>query len=510
MDYLMGIDLGSTSLKAIVYDLDGNAVAQGSRPMEKHVPDDHPEWTVWLPEHIWNDTAAAIAEATAALDNPADIKGVAVTGMGMDGVPMDADGNWLYPFISWHDTRTEPQLKWWKEHVGIEKYAINGNPVWPINSALRMLWMQEHEPAIMEKTRTWLLIEDFLNYMLCGARTTDFSMASCTMFLDQNTRAWSEEIIAASGINGDILPEPRQSGTQIGAVTEEAAAATGLAAGTPVILGGHDLLCGTLPVGAFEPGAALDVTGTWECIIFSKKEPVMNDALRDMGMTVQASVARDRHAIWGAAPAAEMLEWFRKEFGAAAKQRAAAAGGEEWDYLLAAAAAAEPGAGGVFFLPHMSASACPVQDEKSRGAFVGLGTRAGFNEMLRAVIEGLNYQFLDIVNAAESSLETSVDKVIAVGGGTKSALGMQNKADIINRPIEVPGIEEATPLGAAILAGIGVGLYDSEQEAFKRVYREGTTYEPDPDRAAKFKERFAIYKDLYPALKPVNHRIAGL
>ena len=161
MDYLMGIDLGSTSLKAIVYDLDGNMVAQGSRPTEKHNPEDHPEWTVWLPENIWGNAAEAVREAVSQLDNPSDIKGVAVTGMGMDGVPMDADGNWLYPFISWHDNRTEPQLEWWKENVGLDKYSINGNPGWAMNSALRMLWVKEHEPEILAKTHKWLLIEDF-------------------------------------------------------------------------------------------------------------------------------------------------------------------------------------------------------------------------------------------------------------------------------------------------------------------------------------------------------------
>ncbi len=136
MDYLMGIDLGSTSLKAIVYDPDGNQVAVGSRRTQRFHPEsEHPEWTVWRPEQIWGDTAAAVQDAVAQLDQPT-VRAVAVTGMGMDGLPVDAEGKWLYPFISWHDPRTGPQLQWWKDNIGVERqFAIGGNPLWPINSA---------------------------------------------------------------------------------------------------------------------------------------------------------------------------------------------------------------------------------------------------------------------------------------------------------------------------------------------------------------------------------------
>lgn len=160
MDYLMGIDLGSTSLKAVVYDKAGRAVASGSRPTERFNPwPEHPEWTVWQPEQIWSGTAEAIKEAVAKLDAPSAIRGVAVTGMGMDGVPIDADGKWLYPFISWLDPRTAGQHKWWLEHVGADRtFSIGGNPVWAINSALRIRWMMENEPQIIARADKWLLI----------------------------------------------------------------------------------------------------------------------------------------------------------------------------------------------------------------------------------------------------------------------------------------------------------------------------------------------------------------
>ena len=504
----MGIDLGSTSLKAVVYDLAGNAVAQGSAPTERFHPDpNHPEWTVWEPEQIWNGTAAAIREAVAAFDDPRCIRAVAVTGMGMDGLPVDEEGRWLYPFISWLDPRTLPQLEWWRRHVGVEKtFSIGGNPVWAINSALRILWMAEHEPEVLRRAAKWLLIEDFLNFMLCGRQVTDYSMASCTMLFDQRRLEWSEEMLALAGIDGRLLCDVQPSGTPIGEVHEQAAQATGLAAGTPVVLGGQDHLCGTLPVGAFRPGLVLGVSGTWESVITSTERPVLDDALRRAGMTVQAHVARGRHTIWAGNVAGEMIEWHRRVT-AADGGDGADGGGGGWERLVAEASASPPGAQGVMFLPHMATASSPVVDPKSLGVFVGLSTRATRGDLLRAVIEGLNYQFLDVVTSMEEALGTPFERCITVGGATRNALWMQNKADVLGRPVEVPGVEEASPLGAAILAGIGLGLYADEEDAFQRVGRPGTIYTPDPERAARYRKWFTIYRDLYPATADINHRL---
>ena len=509
MDYLMGIDLGSTSLKAIVYDLDGKVVASGSRPTERHNPDaEHPEWTVWLPEQIWGDTAAAIGDAVGQIDDPKQIRAVAVTGMGMDGVPIDGDGKWLYPFISWHDTRTTPQLKWWQENIGADKsFPISGNPVWAMNSAMRILWMAEHEGDILARTDKWLLIEDFLNFMLCGRRATDYSMASCTLLFDQNKLSWSDELLELSGIDGRLMPEALPSGTPLGEVTDAASKATGLPAGTPVVLGGHDHLCGTLPVGAFEQGIVLDVTGTWECIEFAVTQPVMTPDALKMGITVQAHVAPGLYSAWGGAPAGEMLEWYRKQFGFEAAQKAETEGGADWDYLMAEAAASPPGAQGAMFLPHMSAAAVPVADDRSLGAFVGLSSRSTRGDMIRAIIEGLDYQFLDIVNAVESALDMRIEKFVAVGGALRNEFWMQNKADVVGRPLEAPDVEEASPLGAAILAGIGAGLYADVQDGCRRVYQPGKVYEPNADVAKVYAESFKIYRDLYPAVSPVSHQL---
>ena len=236
----------------------------------------------------------------------------------------------------------------------------------------------------------------------------------------------------------------------------------------------------------------LDVTGTWETVMTATERPVLKDELRRAGMTVQAHVARGMHAVWGGNVAGEMLEWYRRELATPATAADPSTGEADWPELMAEAAASPAGARGVMFLPHMSAAACPVVDPRSLGAFVGLGRRATRGDMLRAIDRrarlpvprhrdgrGVGARWL-------SSIE-----FVAVGGATRNSFWMQNKADVVGRPIEVPDVEEATPLGAAILAGIGVGLYRDEEDALQRVYRPGKTYEPDRKRSAQYAEWFA-------------------
>ena len=506
MDCLIGIDLGSTNLKAIAYDCEGRALAKASRPNQRINPyPERPEWAIWRPELVWGGVAECLREVVAQLGDPNSVRALAVTGMGMDGLPIAKDGRWLYPLISWHCPRTEPQYRWWIEHIGAERqFALGGNQVWVFNTALRLLWMREHEPAILDQAEKWLLIEDFVNFMLCGRHATDYSMASTTLLFDQRKRCWSDELLAASGIDRRLLCDPMPSGTVLGEVHRQAAEATGLAAGTPVVLGGHDYLCGMLPTGAFRPGIVLDVTGTWGMAAAALEAPVLTEPVRQMGIVVQSHVARHAWGAMGATVAADMLEWFRREFGFEEKHRAGAEGGVDWDYLIEAVQAAPPGAHGVFFLPHMSGSHCPVVDPQSMGAFVGLRNIATKGDLLRAMIEGLDYQFLQVLRGFESSLGVRPEKIVAIGGMVNNRFWVQNKADVVGKPIEVPEIDEAVPLGAAILAGIGVGLYRDEADALGRVWRPGRTYEPDPALVEKYAAWFPAYERLYPTLRPLH------
>jgi xylulokinase len=313
-------------------------------------------------------------------------------------------------------------------------------------------------------------------------------------------------MLERAGIERRLLCDVQPSGTVLGEVSDKAARATGLAPGTTVVLGGHDHLCGALPVGAFREGVVLDVTGTWETVMTATDGPMLKDELRQAGMTVQAHVARGKYTVWGGNVAGEMLEWYRREL-AARDGEPGTSTKADWQALMAEASNSPPGAHGVMFLPHMSGAACPMVDPQSLGAFAGLGVRTTRGDMLRAMIEGLDYQFLDILSAMQLALDSALDQIIAVGGATRNAFWMQNKADVVGRPVSVPAVEEATPLGAAILAGIAVGLYQDEEDAFERVYRPGTTYEPDATRSDLYAQWYPTYRELYPAVSSVSHRL---
>lgn len=512
MDYLLGVDIGSTSLKAVIYDLHGNVISKSACPTEKYSPyTNHPDWVIWKPDQIWNGIASSIEKAVSEIDNPKAIKAVAVTGMGMDGVPVDHRGDCLYPFISWHDPRTEPQLRWWMENIGIERqFEIGGNTLFRFNTALRLLWMAEHEPQILKKTHKWLLIEDFINYNLCGVYATDFSMASTTLLFDQKSKSWSKTLLEKSGIDEDLLCDPLPSGTLLGNVHKNAAAKTGLAEGTPVVLGGHDYLCSALPVGAFKPDVLLNITGTWEAIVSSKSIPMLTSHVQKTGMSVQSHVAKNMYATSGYCVAAGMLEWYRKEFGFKAQLAAEEKGGQDWDFLMAEALASPLGANGILFLPHMHGAGCPIMDSRSMGAFLGLKGTPTQGDFVRAMIEGVNFQLLHMISSMEDCLEEKVNDLITVGGGTSNQFWMQNKADVFGKSISVPQVDEATALGAAILAGIGVGMYKDEQDALKYVQKPVKTYQPNEENHQKYQTLFKLYKQLYEVLKPINEQIHSL
>jgi xylulokinase len=209
----------------------------------------------------------------------------------------------------------------------------------------------------------------------------------------------------------------------------------------------------------------------------------------------------------GSSVAGEMLEWFRREYGFEAAQKAQAEGGVDWDFLLQTAAASPPGANGVMFLPHLSGTHFPIVDPNSMGAFIGLRSATTKGDMLRAVIEGLSYQYRQILDGLEQGFGQRADKLVAVGGSTRNSFVMQNKADIAGKPIECPELEEATPLGAAILAGIGIGLYKDEQDAFEHVRKPSRVYEPNPSVFASYAGRYRVFEQLYPGLRDLNRQL---
>jgi xylulokinase len=512
MAYLMGIDIGSTSIKAVIYDYQGKMISKGIRPtVLSHLDEDHPSWAVWEPDKIWNAISYAVKQALSNIKDNSLVKAVAVTGFGMDGLPLDKNGKELFPLISWHCPRTKPQADKFSELVGAKEiFSETGKQVMIIDSIYRMIWMKENHPEILKKTDKWLLIEDYINFKLCGEKATDYSMASCTSVFKQNTHTWADKLIKEADIPLDIFPKPQQSGTPLGNITNQASDSTGLSCDTMVVLGGHDYICASLAVGAVSKDVVMDVTGTWEMVVQPSEELILTDEVFSSGYYIESHVAKNRYCFVGSTVSADMLEWFKTNYAYEELKAEKEKGINVWQSLMDKAKASPPGANGCFFLPHFSGAGAPHHDSNSLGGFIGLSNIVSKPDMIRAMIEGLNYQFRDMIESLETALLNKTEKIIAVGGGTNNKFWMQNKADITGKVIEVPDVYEATPLGAALLAGIGIGIYNDENDAIRGTYRSGITYKPDLKLTKKYDEYFnEIYKKLYRSLIDVNKEIVN-
>ena len=509
MDLLLGLDIGSTSIKANIYDLKGRLVSGGSSPTILSHPDkDHPNWAIWDPDEIWSAVKDSISSALKNIDVKEDVKAISVTGFGMDGVPIDKKGKWLYPFISWHCPRTEKQSQDWSKKVGPEAiFSISGKQVMPIDTVYRILWIKENYPEILDKTYKWLLIEDFINYKLCGAIATDYSMASSTSLLDQKKRTWSSELVKKAYFESSILPPVFPSGTILGNVLPKISEETGLPETARVVLGGHDYHCGALAVGAFVPEVVMDINGTWEMVLQSTDKPKLETKVFKNGINVESHAAKDMYNIVAYSVSGAMYEWLNKTICFEERLEAQKNNVSSWEIIKKKAMNAPVGSNGVFFAPYFFGAGSPFVDNRALGAFVGLTNDSNKGNFIRSVVEGLNYQFRDMLEAFEDATDSSAEKIVAAGGATKNEFWMQNKADIAGKPIEVPAVEEATPLGAALISGIGIGIYKNEEEAYKETYRVGSVYEPDGKNKKLYDEYYQIFKRLYFDLNEINNSI---
>jgi len=506
MDLLLGLDIGSTNIKANFYDVKGQLVSGGSKPtLLSHPDEDHPNWSIWDPDIIWGAVKDSISSALEKLDLKGDIRSVSVTGFGMDGVPIDKSGNWLYPFISWHCPRTEKQCLQWSKEVGTDViFSISGKQVMHIDTVYRILWMKENHPEIIDNTYKWLLIEDYINYLLCSEIATDYSMASCTSLFDQKNKEWSSELIDKAGFNPDILPGAFPSGTVLGNVTHQASQQTGLPETTRVVLGGHDYHCAALALGAFTPEVVMSINGTWEMILQTSNQPKLEKKVFENGINVESHIAKDKYDIVAYAVSGLMYEWLKKTVCTEEQLEGEKNNISVWKILEEKAVSAPIGSKGVFFAPYFMGAGSPHVDNRAMGAFVGLTDESDKASLIRSVIEALNYQFREMLAAFKDATGSSAEKIVAAGGVTKNKFWMQNKADITGKLIEVPAVEEATPLGAALISGIGTGVYRNEAEAYEQTYHTGTTYEPDPGNVASYNEYYEIYKKMYFDLKGLN------
>jgi xylulokinase len=499
---LIGLDIGTTSIKATAFTPTGAPVATATVSTPAHHP--APGRAYHLAGELWASASAVLRDVTAQIDSPERIAGVAVASMSEAGVLLDRDGAPLCEIIAWFDRRTVPQMDRVAALLGNERIAaITGLLPQPIYSLLKLLWLREHEPTTFARAKRWLHIADYIAFRLCGVPATDFSLASRTMAFDISARGWSEEILEAVGIPDGLFAPAIRSGAGLGPVAASAASETGLPSGCTVSTGGHDHTCGAFAAGATLHGAMLDSLGTAEALFMALDAPVADPSFVLAGYAQGAHVAPGMYYASGSVfSSGGSVRWLHDIVGA----------GVDLAALLAEAAATPAGSNGAMFLPHLWLGDAPHADNRSRGAFVGLSGAVTRGAITRAVIEGIAFEsragFEPMLHQAG---RVGYPEIAVIGGGARNQLLLRIKASVLNTPLKVLEISEATSLGAAMLAGIGAGIYDDAADALRQVHLASTTVEPDPRLAERYDR---LYRDafvkLYDATKEINHTLYAL
>jgi xylulokinase len=498
---LVGLDVGTTSIKALIFTPSGKVVAQAHQHTPTYVP--QPGWAYYGPEELWQIAAAVLREATSQIEDAGRVQSIAVASMGEAGVPLDAHDQPTYSVIAWYDSRSQPQAAWLEQVIGKDVlYATTGLPLQPAFSLCKLLWLKQNQPEAYGRTVRWLHMADYMAYRLCGVPATDYSLASRTLALDLKGRRWSEAILQTAGIDPKLLAPLCDSGTRLGTVTQEAAQATGLPASAWVASGGHDHVCGALALGVSEPGSMLNSLGTAEVFFVPLEKPLSDPKVGRQGYAQGVHVAARRYYMKSALnTSGACVEWFREHF----------AGGAGYETLVAEAQAVPPGSLGVTFLPHLHSASPPYEDDFGRGAFIGLSTDVRRGTLFRAILEGLAYDSRRTLEGMLAYPGVTARTLYAIGGSTRNHLFMTIKASVLNSPIIVTDLPDSTCLGAALLGGLGAGVYSETAAAIRSVQREQSTIEPVPELAAYYDAAYRqIYEPLYPTLLELHRAAARL
>jgi len=430
------------------------------------------------------------------------VASIAVASMGEAAVPLDSSGEPTHDIIAWFDGRAGPQAERLGRVAGQDRlFGLTGLSLQPIFGLCKLLWLEENEPDAYSRTATWLNVADYMAFRLCGVAATDYSLASRTLALDLHNLRWAGELLEEVGIPPDLFAPLQGGGSFLGRVTPDAASATGLPESSVVAAGGHDHVCGALAVGVTHKGTMLNSLGTAEAIFLPLERPLTDPKVGHQGYTQGAHVAGQYYVFGGQYTSGASVEWVREILG-----------GVDYDTLISEAEEVPPGSFGAFFLPHLRLANPPYDDPAARGAFVGLSTDVRRGALFRAVLEGLAY---DSRNSLEPLLAHSgldgLLAIYAIGGGAQNRLLMRIKATISNQEITVVGIEEATSLGAAILGGIGAGVYADVPSALEELRYDESTVQPVPDEVPFYEAAFRkVYRRLYPSLRGVHHEIEDL
>jgi xylulokinase len=493
----LGIDVSTTGSKALLANEHGAVVAVATSPHTLQNP--RPLWSEQDPDEWWQAVVASIRtvlEQSGALEE--DVAAIGLTGQMHGLVLLDAGGQVLRPAILWNDQRTQAQCDEIHRRIGRERFiSITGNLALTGFTAPKILWVAENEPEIYARARHVLLPKDYVRYRLTGEYGMDKADGAGTVLFDIAKRDWSNEVVSALGIPREWMP-PTYEGPEItGAVTAEAATATGLRERTPVAAGGGDQSAQAVGVGAVEPGVVALTVGT-SGVVFATTPSALIEPEGRLHTFCHA-VPGAWHLMGVMLSAAGSLQWYRD----------AMAPGMSFDELLHEAETVPAGSEGLQFLPYLSGERTPHPDPLARGAWVGLTLRHSRGHLTRALLEGVSFGLKDIFKLVEQAGSSQIRQVRASGGGTKGMLWRQILASVLETELVTVNTSEGAALGAALLAGVGAGAWGSVPEACAATINITGSTLPDTAQVEAYRQAYPIYREVYPALKPIFDQVAS-
>ncbi|MFG1343725.1 xylulokinase [Xanthobacter autotrophicus DSM 431] len=494
-DLLIGIDLGAGALKTSIIRTDGTLAGEASAALATSAP--RPGWSEQDPANWWRalceTTSRALAQAGG---DAARVAAVSFSAGAHTQVLEDADGRVIRPAILWNDQRSGAETRDLREQADTRILAIGANRANPTWTLPQMLWLRRHEPEAFSRVKRLYVAKDWLRSRLTGTWETDFIDAVGTLMADVSTGGWSPELCDMIGWPLDTLPPIIPSTAVAGRVTAEAARATGLAEGTPVVCGTSDTAAETYGAGMIREGLGVVKLATAATVSVLTRAPHP-----DFTVINYPHVVPDHwYVIAATNSCASAHKWLRDTF----FRRDGEDGSAVFTHMDRRAAAVEPGSEGLFFHPYLNGERSPHWDPLLRANYVGMGFNHGPGHFVRALYEGIAYSLRDCMQALNAKgLAFSTARL--TGGGAKSVLWRQIVADVLNVEVELPAVAEAS-FGAALIAGVGVGAYADARDAARAIDIVWRT-SPDPSRAERYAKGHLIYRDIQAALAPLNHRI---
>ena len=495
---VLGLDVGTGGSRAVIVEADGSVTATATEP---HVAFDSPRtgWAEQRPEDWWRASQAAIRAVLAAGETaPGDIRAVGLSGQMHGAVLLDAAGAVVRPAIIWCDQRTDAQCRRLTGEVGAARLIeLVSNPALTGFTLPKLLWVRDEEPAAWDRVRTVLLPKDYVRWRLTGERATDAADASGTLLFDVAGRRWSSELVAHVGMDAACLPAVHEGPAVTGRLVPAGAEATGLPVGTPVVAGGGDQAAGAVGMGIVRPGAVSATIGT-SGVVFAATDRPARDPLGRVHTFCHA--VPDRWHVMGVTQGAGLsLRWLRDTIGTGDGGPATA--GDPYDRLCAEASEAPPGADGVLWAPYLMGERTPHLDPEARAALVGLSAAHGRAHVIRAVLEGVAFSLRDSLTIFEE-MGVPATRIRLGGGGARSPLWRQIQADAYRQSVDVLAAEEGAAYGAALLAGVGAGVWGSVDEACAAAVRVAGTVAPEPGAMDALDRQYRRFRTLYGALHP--------